>query len=236
MKNPRAFIGLVLGCFVMACPSFLAAQQDQESVADAARKAQAARKASPPPKLVVDNDSLGSLKGTVNVVGEAPSPDQDKTDDQTKTKGMTKDEAYWRGKFADAYRKLAEDSKELDITQRERNLNQEQYYANPMATLKQEYSRKDLNDEKSKIDDLAARVDQDKANIASLEDELRRSGGEPGWATPPSSSSSQPSQSSQSSQTDNGSGSAQPAPAAQPAPSGQPASNAPAPASASSTQ
>jgi len=225
MNNSKTFIALALGCFALACPAFLAAQQDQESVADAARKAQAARKSSPPPKMVVDNDSLGSIKGTINVVGETPAPDQAKGDDQAKSKGAAKDEGYWRGKFADAYKKLADDSKELDITQRERNLNEQQYYSNPMATLQQEYSRKDLNDQKSKIDDLTARVAQDKADISNLQDELRQSGGEPGWANPPS----------QSSQSDNGSASAQPAPAAPPAPQALPSSGA-APAAASSPQ
>lgn len=221
MNHSKMFMALAFGCFVLACPAILPAQQDQESVADAARKAQAARKNSPPSKLVIDNDSLGTLKGSVNVVGETPSPDQTKAEDQTKTKGPAKGESYWRGKFADAYKKLADDSKELDITQRERNLNQEQYYANPMATLQQEYSRKDLNDEKTKIDDLTARVAQDKADISNLEDELRQSGGEPGWANPPS-------QSSQSDNGSGGSGSSQPAAsdqsASSPSSSGAPAS------------
>ena len=63
-----------------------------------------------------------------------------------------KDEAYWRKQFAEANRKLADDSKELDILQREYNLNQTQYYSDPNAALKQEYSRQDLNDNKALID------------------------------------------------------------------------------------
>jgi hypothetical protein len=59
-----------------------------------------------------------------------------------------------------------------------------------MASLKQEYSRQDINDSKTKIDELTARVAQDKTDLANLEDELRQAGGEPGWATP----SSQPAQ------------------------------------------
>ncbi len=55
-----------------------------------------------------------------------------------------------------------------------------------MASLKQEYSRQDINDSKTKIDELTARVAQDKTNISDLEDELRQAGGDPGWATPPS--------------------------------------------------
>jgi hypothetical protein len=69
--------------------------------------------------------------------------------------------------------------------QREYNLKQEQFYTDPMASLKQEYSRSDLNDTRAKIDDKTAQVAQDKADIANLEDELRQAGGEPGWATPP---------------------------------------------------
>jgi hypothetical protein len=226
MNNSKILIALALGCVALACPAFLAAQQDQESVADAARKAQAARKTAPPAKLVIDNDSLGTLTGTVNVVGETPAADQTKTDDKTKTdKGPVKGEAYWREKFAQANKKLADDAKELDITQRERNLNQEQYYTDPMAALKQDYSRKDLNDEKAKIDELTARVAQDKTDISNLEDELRQAGGDPGWATAPS----------QGSQSDSGSGSSQPAsPAAPSTPA--PAASAPAPAAGNPAQ
>jgi chromosome segregation ATPase len=221
MLHPKRIVALVFGLAMLACPVFLAAQQDQESVADAARKARAEKKNAPPPKLVVDNDSLDTLKGTVNVVGGAPSSDQGKTsDDAQKAKGPAKDEAYWRGKFADANKKLADDSKELDIAQRERNLNEQQFYTNPMAGLKQEYSRQDLNDQKAKIDDLTSKVAQDKTDISNLEDELRQAGGDPGWASAPS----QPAQS--------GGGSDQSQPATSQQPSTAPA-NAPAPATQS---
>src|SRR5262249_6899112 len=95
-------------------------------------------------------------------------------------------EAYWRQAFADANKKLNDDAHELDILQREYNLKQEQFYTDPMASLKQDYSRQDLNDTKQKIDDKAAAVAQDKQAISDLEDALRQAGGDPGWATPPS--------------------------------------------------
>lgn len=218
------FFVLALGCATLMAPAFLAAQQDQESVADAARKARAEKKNAPPPKMVLDNDSLDTLKGTINVVGSAPSADQSKSaDNAQKPKAGSKDEAYWRGKFADANKKLADDSKELDIAQRERNLNEQQFYTNPMAGLKQEYSRQDLNDQKAKIDDLTAKVAQDKADISNLEDELRQAGGDPGWA----------SASSQSAPSSGGSDQSQAAPSDQSAPANSaatPPANAPAPA------
>jgi chromosome segregation ATPase len=187
MKTKR-FITLALGCMMLAAPAYLAAQQDQESVADAARKAQAEKKNAPKAKLTIDNDNLSTLTGTVNVVGEAPAPPEDQTKKPAapKTGAPAKDEAYWRDKFADANKKLADDAHELDITQREFNLKQQQFYTDPMASLKQEYSRQDINDTKTKIDELTAKVAQDKTDISNLEDELRQAGGDPGWATPPS--------------------------------------------------
>ncbi len=195
--NTTRLITLALGCVLFTAPAYLAARQNQESVVDAARRAQAEKKTAPKAKMTIDNDNLGTLTGTVNVVGEVPAPPEDQTkkaaadEKTTKTaapgeKSPVKDEAYWRDKFAAANKKLADDAHELDILQRERNLNQEQFYTDPMASLKQEYSRKDLNDSKAKIEEKTAVVEQDKADIANLEDELRQAGGDPGWATPPS--------------------------------------------------
>lgn len=193
--NTKRFITLAVGCAMLALPACVAAQdqdqsQSQGSVADAARKAQAERKNAPKAKLTIDNDNLGTLTGQVNVIGEEPpaADDQSKKPaaDDKAAKAPAKDEAYWRDKFASAYKKLADDQHELDILQREFNLKQEQFYTDPMASLKQEYSRQDLNDQKTKIDDKKAAVDRDKADISSLEDELRQAGGDAGWATPPS--------------------------------------------------
>ena len=221
--NIKRVLALALGCATMAFPACLAAQQDQ-SVADAARKARAEKKNAPQAKMVIDNDNLDTPKGIVNVVGETPAAPADQTkkpDDKaqkSEDKGPAKDERYWRQKFADANKKLAEDSRELDVTQRERNLKEQQYFADPMAAVKQEYSRQDLNDAKTKIDELTAKVNQDKADISNLEDELRQAGGDPGWATAPS----------QPSESGGGSGTLQPSQQSQPA--------AAAPASATSAQ
>jgi hypothetical protein len=191
--NTKRFVTLALGGVMLASPAYLAARQDQgqQSVADAARKAQAEKKNAPKSKMVIDNDNLGTLSGAVNVVGEQAAPPDDQAkkpaDDKTANSGeQAKDEAYFRQKFAVAYKKLADDEHELDILQREHNLKQQQYYADPMAQLKQEYSRQDLNDTKAKIDDKTALIAKDKADISDLETYLRKVGGDAGWATPPS--------------------------------------------------
>jgi hypothetical protein len=201
--NTKRFIVVAIGSLILASPAYLRARQDkpqsqdQDSVADAARKARAQKKDAPKPKLVIDNDNLGSLTGTVNVVGEEPPPPPDETkkpgaEKKLKSGEAAKDEGYWRQRFADAYKKLSDDQRELDILQREYNLKQQQFYTDPMAALKQQYSRQDLNDSKTKIDDMTAKVAQDKMDISSLEDELRQAGGDPGWASPPAQPASTP--------------------------------------------
>ena len=208
--NRKRLIILGLGC-VVALPGYLSAQ---DSVVDAAKKAQAERKSAPKAKYVLDNDNLDTLKGTINVVGQEPAAADgagkaaasgDKTaKDAQKASGPAekppvKDEAYWRQRFADANKKLADDAHELDILQREFNLKQEQFYTDPMASLKQQYSRQDINDTRAKIDQKTAAVAQDKQDLANLEDELRQSGGDPGWASQPSSAPAPPSTSASTS-------------------------------------
>jgi chromosome segregation ATPase len=199
--NKKRLFTLVLSFAMLGAPCYLAAQQDQsqESVADAARKARAERKTAPQAKMTIDNDNLGTINGTISIVGETPPPPEDqakKLDDKSgkaagaEKKAPVKDESYWRDKFADANKKLADDQHELDIMQREFNLKQQQFYTDPMASLKQDYSRQDINDSRTKIDEKTAAIEQDKADLSSLEDQLRQAGGEPGWATP----AAQPSQ------------------------------------------
>lgn len=185
---------------LMLSPVWLAAQQHQESVAEAARKAQAERKSAPKPAMVITNDNLNTIKGTVSVVGQTPAPvapaaasgekggkatakgSKAKGAAAQQTKPPVKDAAYWKQKFSDARKTLAEDEKELDILQREFNLKQQQYYSNPNVAMHEQYSSQDLIDTRKKITEKAADVAKDKQNISNLEDELRKSGGDPGWA------------------------------------------------------
>ena len=146
--------------------------------------------------MVIDNDNLDTLTGTVSVVGPEPAPPEDQTKaaaDKTKVatapddkKPAVKDEAYWRKQFADANKKLADDAHELDILQREYNLKEQQYYSDPNTAMKeQDYDRQDLVDTKTQIDGKTAAVAADKQAISDLEDALRQAGGDPGWARPP---------------------------------------------------
>src|SRR5271165_3373612 len=178
MKMHKVIIFAFAGIF-LASPLYLAAQQSQgqESVVDAARRARAERKDAPKAKLTIDEDNLGSITGSVSVVGQPPAANSDQAQNNGAQKpgapadqAPAKGEAYWRQRFAEANKKLNDDAHELDILQREYNLKQQQFYTDPMASLKQEYSRQDLNDSKTKIDEKTAVVAQDKQDIANLED------------------------------------------------------------------
>ena len=92
-------------------------------------------------------------------------------------------ETAWRKRFQDQRNKIATAEKELDILQREAEKARQQMYNDPQKALMEQNTRKDINDKNAKI------VIQEKRDIAGLkqqlddmEDELRKSGGDPGWA------------------------------------------------------
>src|ERR1700737_4287441 len=190
MNSKRTVFAAIAGTLLFS-RALLVARPAQESVADAARKAQASKKPSAKPAMVFTNDNLDSRKGTISVVGQVPAPPADKTAasaDKTKKapaedkSPASKGEAYWRKTFAEARKKLADDTHELDILQREYNLKQQQYYSDPNTAMREQFSRQDLTDTKTKIDEKTAALAQDKQAISDLEDALRQAGGEPGWA------------------------------------------------------
>ena len=72
--RPKRVLFAILGSALLLSPALLTARQEQESVADAARKAQAEKKPPAKPAMVFTNDNLDTLKGTVSVVGTEPAP------------------------------------------------------------------------------------------------------------------------------------------------------------------
>lgn len=183
-----------------------------DSLGDAARKVRAQKKDPSKPAKVFTNEDLGSLRGTISVIGNEPAPGTGafktagKNDDKKPANGadakatngadlkdakkeQAKDEPYWRAKFAAARKTLADDTKELDVLQREFNLKQEQYSQDPNWAMHEQYSRDDINKTQSQIDTKKQDVEKDKQALSDLEDELRKAGGEPGWANEPSGTS-----------------------------------------------
>jgi hypothetical protein len=177
------------------------APQQAPSVAEAARKAREQSRARPQPAKVFTNDDVANLTGVVNVVGPPPAEPAAAPDlappTPTATEGTpapatapgapqpeVRDEAYWRTQFAAARKTLADDTKELDILQREYNLKQQQFYLDPNVALREQNNRADLNRNLEQINTKKLDVERDQQAINALEDQLRQAGGNPAWSRP----------------------------------------------------
>jgi len=185
------------------CPT--RAQQEQSSssqkptgdaLADAARKARERKKEAPKPKHVYTEDDLASMRSApVNVVGtptETAADSKSKvgtngsngtTNAATKSSGPQEtEETKWRKRFREVHDNLARAEKQLEILQREESKAQVQYYSDPQKALTQQYSRQEINDKNAKIAAKQQEVQQLKQQLSDLEDQLRKAGGDPGWA------------------------------------------------------
>ena len=89
----------------------------------------------------------------------------------------------WRKRFAAQRKKIADTERELDILQRESEKAQVQYYSDPQKALQEQNSRKDINEKNTKIDQKKLELANLKQQLSDMEDELRKAGGDPGWAS-----------------------------------------------------
>ncbi len=97
-------------------------------------------------------------------------------------KEEAKDEANWRGRFGKIRTKRNQAQKELDILQRELSILEVQYYNDPNKALREQLTRTDINDRLKKIQDKKSEIQKLNQQLSDLEDDLRRAGGNPGWA------------------------------------------------------
>lgn len=170
------------------CP---AQDQSTDDVAAAARKAREQQKTASKPKKVVTNDDMPSTPppaaAPAATDASAAKPEgQQATSaasaDEKAAENDPKSEAYWHKRFQELHNKLATSQKELDILQRELNADKVQYYSDPQKALTQQHDRSDVNDKTAKIDAKMKEIDSINQQISDLEDELRKAGGDPGWA------------------------------------------------------
>lgn len=160
-------------------------QQPPDPMAAAARKARAEQQSAPKPKKVYTNDDFAPpppAKATESKPDAAQADTSAKTDAEVAAENDPKSEVYWRKKFSKTRARLSMAEKELDVLQRELDKNQVQYYSDPQKALMQQYNRKDINDNQSKLDAKKKEIDGLKQELSNLEDELRKAGGDPGWA------------------------------------------------------
>ena len=198
------FAAVLLAAFAsgaLLLPSKAQAQSfGTDSVADAARKAREAKKAAPAGKKVYTDDDVkpatpsataqptsqaGSDAAQAPSSGDAQAPAQAAPVDANGAAAANPgkaDEKAWRDKFRGQRDQIARLEKELDVLQREQDKAQVQYYPDPQKALSEGYSRKDINEKDTKIAAKKDEIDKAKQALSDMEDELRKSGGDPGWS------------------------------------------------------
>jgi chromosome segregation ATPase len=183
---------MVAALCLTALPMFAQQQSSGDPVADAARKSREQQKKEAKPKKVYTEDDLSKGKssawdqsqsagstGPQSAGGAADNTQAAATGDENAERN---DEKKWRKRFQDLRDKIALAEKDLDVLQRELNKSQVQYYPDPQKALMEQNQRKEINDKTSKIDAKKKEIEQLKQNFSDLEDDLRKSGGDPGWS------------------------------------------------------
>jgi len=172
------------------------AQQDSsqqpatDPVADAARRSREQQQNAPKPKKVFTNDDIPNPPASDNSAKPAGQPAAGGQAEVSTTPGPSqeegennpKSEAYWRKSFQKQRDKISNAEQELDVLQRELNKDQVQYYNDPQKAMQQQYSRSDINEKTAKIDAKKKEIETLKQQLSDMEDDLRKAGGDPGWA------------------------------------------------------
>ena len=180
-------VGAAISLFGLVAFSAAAQDQSSDDVAAAARKAREKQKAAPAGKKVITNDDIPGAKNSAAAPAAAADTTAAKTGDgaQADDKAAENDpksEVYWQKKFQKVRDQIATSEKELDVLQRELEKSQVQYYSDPQKALMEQHDRSDINDKTAKIDAKKKEIEGLKQQLSDLEDDLRKSGGDPGWA------------------------------------------------------
>lgn len=155
----------------------------QDSLGQLARQERAAR-ASLARARVYTNRSIpaqGAVSSPGSVANE-PAEAESGPGAEAAADARAATEKAWRKRFADARAQLSLDQQNLSVSQREQNLNAQQYYSNPNEAMQQQYSRSDLTQGAQKITDLKAKIAADQQNLSNLTEQLREANLPASWA------------------------------------------------------
>jgi len=171
--------------------------QDQSStgdpVADAARKAREQKKVAPKPKKVFTDDDVApkpaespaTVPAAAATAGGSNEGKLEKTQPPAQGSAETENpnsEKAWRKRFADQHKKISDAELELDVLQREGQKAELQYYSDPQKAMHEQFARTEINEKNAKIEAKKKQIADLKQELSDLEDQLRASGGDSGWA------------------------------------------------------
>ena len=189
MKRVVWLLGIVM---LLCAPGW--AQQKEESLGDAARRVRAWRATRNTSKIrLFTNDNLPRTGGITIMSGRAAASNTGSSSGaQAADAGKPKSaedscgESCWRGKFDGKRKAIADAEHEIDILTREKSLNQTQFSMDPNASLKEQYSNTPsggpgLQETQNKIDQKKADLARLKDELRTLESELRAAGKPAGW-------------------------------------------------------
>jgi len=154
----------------------------QESLGEAARRLREQKKETPKATKVFSNDDLkGPVTLTPATAGAETTPGKAAGKPEAAASGGM-DEKAWRAKFASLRHKLEQDQGNLAVLQRELSTLNVQSYDDPVKAMQQQFSRDDINKKTAEIDACKKQIDADKQDLDDAETELRKAGGDSGWA------------------------------------------------------
>ena len=167
-------------------------ESGRDPVADAARKAREDKKNAGKPKKVYTDDDVkpaaaaaattaAAAPGDASGAGATGAAGSQKTDDSGPKEDPNGEKA-WRKRFKEQRDKLAKAETELDVLQRESQKSLIEYYPDPQKALTEQNTRKEINDKQAKIAAKQQEIAQLKQGLEDLEEQLRKSHGDPGWA------------------------------------------------------
>jgi hypothetical protein len=153
----------------------------EDPLAAAARKAkeQKANQAAKPAK-VFTNDNIPTTGSGISTVGAKPAGSS--ANSGTASAPSSNQEAVWKDRFAKLREKLDQDTSDLAVMQRELGVLNTQNYTDPVQAMQQGYTRGDIQKKTDEISAKQKAIDADKQAIDDAEEDLRKSGGDAGWA------------------------------------------------------
>ena len=207
MKVALVAAGFCVAAFASYAQDQGSAQQTGDPVADAARKAREAKqkkdaqkakkvytdddiKPAAPDKPEIQNASAaGATTGASGTEAATASGTQaataQKPEDGKKDNAEKEDpngEKAWRRRFAEQHKRIADTEKEIEVLQRELEKSSVQYYADPTKAMKEQNNRAEVNEKTAKIEAKKKDLAQLQQQLEDMEADLRKAGGDPGWA------------------------------------------------------